>query len=81
MEGTKILVTGGTGYIGSHTTVELQKAGFEVVIIDNLSNSTKEVIDRIEKITGKRPVFVEGYIQSICHWVAHLLDQVLSWPS
>lgn len=60
MEGTKILVTGGTGYIGSHTTVELQNAGYEVVIIDNLSNSTREVIDRIEKITGKRPVFVEG---------------------
>lgn len=56
----KILVTGGTGYIGSHTTVELQNAGYDVVIIDNLSNSGKEVIDGIEAITGKRPVFVEG---------------------
>lgn len=56
----KILVTGGTGYIGSHTTVELQKAGYDVVIIDNLSNSKREVIDGIESITGIRPVFVEG---------------------
>lgn len=55
----KILVTGGTGYIGSHTVVELQKNGFEVVIIDNLSNSTREVISSIEKITGIRPVFEE----------------------
>jgi UDP-glucose 4-epimerase len=53
----KILVTGGTGYIGSHTTVELQNAGYEVVIIDNLSNSNAGVIDGIEKITGRRPVF------------------------
>ncbi len=57
---TKILVTGGTGYIGSHTTVELQKAGYEVVIIDNLSNSSIEVLDGIEAITGIRPAFVQG---------------------
>lgn len=56
----KILVTGGTGYIGSHTTVELQKAGYEVVIIDNLSNSNEKVLDGIEKITGIRPSFVKG---------------------
>lgn len=54
---TKILVTGGTGYIGSHTTVELQQAGFEVVIVDNLSNSNIEVLNGIEKITGIRPSF------------------------
>jgi len=54
---TKILVTGGAGYIGSHTTVELQEAGYEVVIVDNLSNSGAEVIDGIEHITGIRPVF------------------------
>lgn len=53
----KILVTGGAGYIGSHTTVELQNAGYEVVIIDNLSNSTIDSIDGIEKITGIRPHF------------------------
>ena len=53
----KILVTGGTGYIGSHTVVELQNAGFEVVIVDNLSNSNIEVLSGIEKITGIRPAF------------------------
>jgi UDP-glucose 4-epimerase len=52
-----ILVTGGTGFIGSHTTVELQQAGYEVVIVDNLSNSKLEVLDGIEKITGIRPAF------------------------
>lgn len=52
-----ILVTGGTGFIGSHTVVELQQAGFDVVIIDDLSNSKAEVVDNIEKITGIRPAF------------------------
>ena len=52
-----ILVTGGTGYIGSHTVVELQQNGFEVIIADDLSNSSAEVVDRIEKITGTRPAF------------------------
>lgn len=55
----KILVTGGTGYIGSHTVIELQSAGYEVVIVDNLSNSNAEVIDGIEKISGIRPAFVK----------------------
>lgn len=57
---TKILVTGGTGYIGSHTVVELQQAGYEVVIIDNLSNSNRDVLKGIEAITGIAPTFVEG---------------------
>ncbi len=52
-----ILVTGGTGFIGSHTTVELQQAGYNVVIVDNLSNSNIKVLDGIEKITGIRPAF------------------------
>ena len=52
-----ILVTGGTGFIGSHTTVELQEAGYNVVIVDNLSNSNVNVLDGIEKITGVRPAF------------------------
>ena len=52
-----ILVTGGTGLIGSHTTVELQEAGYDVVIVDNLSNSQENVIDGIEQITGIRPAF------------------------
>jgi len=59
----KILVTGGTGYIGSHTVVKLLEAGYEVVILDNLSNSKISVIDRIEKITNKRPLFIEGDIR------------------
>lgn len=54
-----ILVTGGTGYIGSHTVVELLSAGAEVIIVDNLSNSKLLVVDRIEKITGKRPEFIK----------------------
>lgn len=54
-----ILVTGGTGFIGSHTTVELQNAGYDVVIVDNLSNSKADVVDGIEKITGVRPAFEE----------------------
>ena len=52
----KILITGGTGYIGSHTTVELIEEGFEAIIIDNLYNSEAEVVDRIHKITGVKPV-------------------------
>ena len=53
----KILVSGGTGYIGSHTVVELQNAGYEVLIVDDLSNSSIEVLENISKITGKKPVF------------------------
>ncbi len=53
----KILVTGGLGYIGSHTVVELVQAGFEVVILDDLSNSEQQVLERIAQITGVRPAF------------------------
>lgn len=53
----KILVTGGAGYIGSHTVVELQSAGYEVVVVDDLSNSTTDSIDGVERITGIRPAF------------------------
>lgn len=56
----KTLLTGGTGYIGSHTAVELIDKGQEVVILDNLSNSKADVIDRIEQITSKRPEFIEA---------------------
>lgn len=58
----RILLTGGTGYIGSHTAVELLKAGYEVVIVDNLYNSKKTVLDRIGIITGIKPTFYEGDI-------------------
>lgn len=78
-----ILVTGGTGFIGSHTTVELLNAGEDVIILDNLSNSKICVLDRIEQITGKRPnfykadlldydacekVFAENHIESVIHF-------------
>ena len=55
----KILVTGGTGYIGSHTVCELIGQGYQVVIVDNLSNSERFIVDRIEQITGTRPAFYE----------------------
>ncbi len=56
---SKILVTGGVGYIGSHTVVELFKAGYEVVIVDDLSNSNVKILGQIEKICGKKPEFVQ----------------------
>ncbi len=55
----RILVTGGAGYIGSHTCVELLNRGHEVVVVDNLCNSSEESLNRVEKITGKRPVFYQ----------------------
>ncbi|MEA4936329.1 MAG: UDP-glucose 4-epimerase GalE [Paludibacter sp.] len=83
---SKVLVTGGTGYIGSHTVVELINEGFEVIIVDNLSNSNVDVLDGIEKITGVRPAFENidcvdyvamdkmfdkyGDIESIIHFAA-----------
>jgi len=71
-----ILVTGGMGYIGSHTVIELQKAGYDVVIMDNLYNSNPKVLDRIEAITKKRPVFYEADIRD-----AAALDQILTKES
>jgi len=61
----KVLVTGGCGYIGSHTAVELLQAGYEVVIIDNFDNSKAEVLDKIEQITGKHLSFYEGDARDI----------------
>lgn len=82
----RILVTGVTGFIGSHTVVELQNSGYDVVIVDNLSNSSADVVDGIEKITGIRPDFEQldcldfeglekvfakyGNIKSIIHFAA-----------
>ena len=68
----KILVTGGTGYIGSHTVVKLVESDYEVIILDNLSNSKISVIDRIEKITNKRPLFIKGDIRD-----SLLLDKIM----
>ena len=62
-----ILVTGGTGYIGSHTCVHLMEAGYEVLIVDNFVNSKPEVLESLQKITGKTPAFVEA---DICDAVA-----------
>lgn len=59
----KILVTGGAGYIGSHTNIELLEAGFEVVVLDNLSNSKTESLNRVEKITGKKINFIQGDVR------------------
>lgn len=60
----KILVTGGAGYIGSHTCVELLEAGHEVIVFDNLSNSSKESLNRVQEITQKSLTFVEGDIRN-----------------
>lgn len=69
----RVLVTGGTGFIGSHTVVELIQDGHEVLIVDDLSNSKIGVLDRIEQITGRRPDFVHGDIRD-----TEILDRTLS---
>ena len=58
----RILVTGGAGYIGSHTVLELLNTGYEVVVLDNLSNSSPESLKRVEKLTGKKVTFYEADI-------------------
>ncbi len=58
-----ILVTGGLGYIGSHTTIQLMEAGDDVVCFDNLVNSKRAVLDRIQQVTGRQPIFIEGDIR------------------
>ncbi|MDP2751759.1 MAG: UDP-glucose 4-epimerase GalE [Rhodocyclaceae bacterium] len=68
-----ILVTGGTGYIGSHTCIALAQAGHDVLILDNLCNSRAHVVDRLETIIGQRPDFIEGDIRD-----AALLDQIFA---
>lgn len=69
----KILVTGGAGYIGSHTCVELLEEGFEILVLDNLSNSSEESLKRVEKLTGKSLTFIEGDIRD-----GALLDQIFN---
>lgn len=69
----KVLVTGGAGYIGSHTTLTLLQSGFEVVVLDNLCNSTSESLRRVAQLAGRTPIFVEGDIRD-----RSLLDQLLA---
>ena len=66
----KVLVTGGLGFIGSHTTVELQQAGHQVVIVDDCSNASEEVLEGIVAITGIRPEFVKMDLRA-AHLGAH----------
>ena len=63
----KIIVTGGCGYIGSHTVIELLENGFEVVILDDLSNSNVQMLDRITKITGRKPEFVKVDLKNLTY--------------
>lgn len=70
----RILVTGGTGYIGSHTVVELQNSGYDVVIVDNLSNSSADVVDNIEKVSGIRPAFESWIAWILREWISCLLN-------
>ncbi len=76
-----ILLTGGTGYIGSHTAVSLASAGHNVVLYDNLSNSRADVVDRLEKITGRRLAFTQGDIRDTAHLIhtmkAHQVTRVV----
>lgn len=72
----KVLVTGGAGYIGSHTTLALLQAGFEVVVLDNLCNASSESLRRVAQLAGRAPVFVQGDIRNRA-----LLDQLLAQHS
>ena len=81
----KILVTGGAGYIGSHTSVELLNHGIEVVILDNLMNSKVGVIDKIEEITRKKPIFYKGDVRDVSLlrsiFQSHKIDAVIHFAS
>ncbi|OOF21167.1 UDP-glucose 4-epimerase GalE [Salinivibrio sp. IB872] len=76
-----VLVTGGTGYIGSHTCIQLLAAGHTPIVVDNLSNSKPLVLDRIERVAGKRPLFLEGDIRDRAFldsvFAAHQIDSVI----
>jgi UDP-glucose 4-epimerase len=77
----KLLITGGAGFIGSHTVVELLTAGHELVVLDNLSNSSVTSLNRVEKITGKSVIFIEGDIRDRpvldALFAAHNIDAVV----
>jgi UDP-glucose 4-epimerase len=80
-----ILVTGGTGYIGSHTAVELQEAGYNVIIADNLANSSEAVIERIERISGIKPLFVNADLsdkaQADAIFDNHKIDGIINFAA
>lgn len=69
-----VLVTGGAGFIGSHTCVELLNSGYDVVIIDNLVNSSAKAVDRIEQITGKKSLSTKKMFVTGRRWTAFLKD-------
>ena len=68
-----ILVTGGAGYIGSHTLIELSQSGYQFIVLDNLCNSSSESLKRVEKITGKSIDFIQGDIRD-----AQVLKQIFA---
>ena len=72
-----ILVTGGAGFIGSHTVVELQNAGYDVVVVDNLVNSSRKSLERVEKITGKEVTFYEADINDAAALNEESIDSVI----
>ena len=74
-----ILITGGAGYIGSHTTVELLNAGFDVVLVDDFSNSSPAVLERLKKITGKKFPFYQGSILDTEVVDKVLQKKILNW--
>ena len=74
---TQILVTGGTGYIGSHTVVELLKSSYDVVVVDDFSNSSLQVLDRLKTITGGRFLFIKVLLQIKSLWIRYLRKIIL----
>lgn len=78
---SKILLTGGAGYLGSHTALELIKAGYQVIIVDNLCNSSSKVLDRLQKLTGKNPNFVQADVRDAaaldCIFANHKIEGVI----
>ena len=79
--GSRILITGGAGYIGSHTTLALMQAGYEVIVVDNFCNSSPEVFNRIEQLAGRTPTWVQGDVRDVVFLQRllseHAIDAVL----